>query len=298
MHIDKNGNKWYKGNLHTHTTNSDGVRSPEEVKELYKKLGYDFIALTDHWNYGEGSEQDPSGLLVLSGIEYNFNAYEVLKGVYHIVSVGSDRVPNVQKDDNVQIAIDKINDAGGLAILAHPAWSMNTYDMITPLKDLFATEIYNSISGVPFNCRPYSGEVIDQLAARGYYLPLIADDDTHFYKNEVGMSYVMVNLGQEELNAENIINALRSGNFIATQGPFFEFFIDGDDVVLRSETPLSIVTFFTDTPFEWDRCTIMDDEPIYEARFGIKKDAVNFVRAECTDLNGKVGYSQIIPIKK
>ena len=40
--------KYYKANLHTHTTNSDGKMSPEEVKAWYKKLGYDIVAFTDH----------------------------------------------------------------------------------------------------------------------------------------------------------------------------------------------------------------------------------------------------------
>ena len=48
MYIDKNGDKWYRGNLHTHTTLSDGVLTPEEVKAKYREMGYDFIALCDH----------------------------------------------------------------------------------------------------------------------------------------------------------------------------------------------------------------------------------------------------------
>src|SRR5688572_24689968 len=40
--------RWYKGNLHTHTTNSDGDSSPEDVVRWYKANGYDFVAITDH----------------------------------------------------------------------------------------------------------------------------------------------------------------------------------------------------------------------------------------------------------
>ena len=297
MYIDKSGNKWYKGNLHTHTTNSDGVLSPESVKKLYRDMGYDFIALTDHWYYGAGAERDPSGLLVLSGVEYNFNGIDVIKGVYHILSIGAPTEPEVTREDTAQEAIDKINEAGGLAVLAHPCWSMNTHDMVSSLKGVFATEIYNSISGVPFNCRPYSGEVIDLMAARGHILPLIADDDSHFYKGEEGMSYIMVNLKDEELSAEGLMKALRNGDFIATQGPFFSLEREGDEVILRSETPLSLVTFFTDRVYEEDRCAVMKDEPIYEARFRIKRGMNSFVRAECRSLDGKLGFTRIIPIE-
>ena len=43
----RDGN-WYKGNLHTHTTQSDGAVSPEEMMACYRKAGYDFLALSDH----------------------------------------------------------------------------------------------------------------------------------------------------------------------------------------------------------------------------------------------------------
>ena len=49
MIIDIEGNKRYKINLHTHTTISDGRKTPEQVAEIYRAAGYDMIAFTDHW---------------------------------------------------------------------------------------------------------------------------------------------------------------------------------------------------------------------------------------------------------
>lgn len=41
--------KWWRGNLHMHTYWSDGRCFPEEAVDIYKnKLGYDFLALSDH----------------------------------------------------------------------------------------------------------------------------------------------------------------------------------------------------------------------------------------------------------
>lgn len=40
--------QWYKGNLHCHTTVSDGSLTPEEVVTLYKSNGYSFLAISDH----------------------------------------------------------------------------------------------------------------------------------------------------------------------------------------------------------------------------------------------------------
>lgn len=45
---DKTAARWYRGNLHLHTLRSDGRAFPEEAILLYRKLGYDFLALTDH----------------------------------------------------------------------------------------------------------------------------------------------------------------------------------------------------------------------------------------------------------
>ncbi|HOZ46248.1 MAG TPA: hypothetical protein PLO37_02465 [Candidatus Hydrogenedentes bacterium] len=42
------GGRWYRGNLHMHTYWSDGRAFPEQAIDIYKKLGYDFIALSDH----------------------------------------------------------------------------------------------------------------------------------------------------------------------------------------------------------------------------------------------------------
>ena len=65
MQIDKQGVRWYKGNLHTHTTRSDGRKSPEEVADLYREQGYDFLALTDHWVLSQ--ERQEEGMLLPIG---------------------------------------------------------------------------------------------------------------------------------------------------------------------------------------------------------------------------------------
>lgn len=48
-----------KGNLHTHTTWSDGVHTPAETAKHYRSKGYDFLALTDHWVLRDSSGTEP-----------------------------------------------------------------------------------------------------------------------------------------------------------------------------------------------------------------------------------------------
>ena len=40
--------RWYKGNTHTHTLNSDGDSTPDDVVRWYREHGYQFLVLTDH----------------------------------------------------------------------------------------------------------------------------------------------------------------------------------------------------------------------------------------------------------
>ena len=313
MYIDKNGNKWYKGNLHTHTTRSDGKLDPEATKAFYRGEGYDFLALTDHWKYNENSEigeNDENNLLILSGAEYNFNGEDVVSGVFHIVGIGmtSDPMENIGRQSTTQETIDEINRRDGIAILAHPAWSLNTYDMIMNLKGLSATEIYNSVSGAPRNCRPYSGDVVDQLAARGVPMNLVASDDTHFYLGEQGLSYIMVNIGNKPFNRENLMAALRAGNYYATQGPHYATCtIEAANMNSKSsnreyivkcpiEDGVVRVTFYTNRPWENLRCVFSGVEPITEAHYPIDPHDT-FARAELLTASGKKGWSQITILK-
>ena len=67
MYIDEHGARWFKGNLHTHTTDSDGQMSPDDCAALYRGRGYDFLSLTDHWKLS-GTRTHENGLLLLSGV--------------------------------------------------------------------------------------------------------------------------------------------------------------------------------------------------------------------------------------
>lgn len=60
---------WLKGNLHTHSTNSDGRLTPEELAEAYRTRGYDFLAITDHDVFKSYPELCSEKFLVLPGME-------------------------------------------------------------------------------------------------------------------------------------------------------------------------------------------------------------------------------------
>ncbi len=283
--------KCYKGNLHTHTNRSDGALSPDLVIEKYKSEGYDFLSLTDHWKLSENGYKN--GMTLLSGCEYNFGN-NVRDGIFHVVGVGFDSDPEILHTDTVETAIDKIHRVGGVADIAHPAWSMNTVEQLKRAEKADYTEIFNSVSNLPRNCRPYSGEVIDKCAAQGLVFKTAGVDDTHWYREDFASSFIY--LMAEECSPEAVLDALKQGNFYASQGPRLSVFRDGDYITvdLPKEDDIEIVTFFTDTVWTSERSVVGENLSHIEHRLDGNE---TFVRVEVRNTHGEIGWSQIITLK-
>ena len=77
---------WLKGNLHSHTTVSDGVYEPKEMARDYAEHRYDFISMTDHNVFVPHQELEKEGLLLLTGVEHDL-AYSRTKCI-HVVGTG------------------------------------------------------------------------------------------------------------------------------------------------------------------------------------------------------------------
>ena len=88
MRMLENRGNWYKGNLHMHTTLSDGKLDPVEAISVYREAGYDFIAITDHRKVGHLWQDD--SFLILPGVEWD-TGDAVHMPVYHILGIGMDR---------------------------------------------------------------------------------------------------------------------------------------------------------------------------------------------------------------
>ena len=157
------------------------------------------------------------------------------------------------------------------------------------MTGLDGTEIYNTVSGFPWNCRAYSGGFIDQMAAEGALLPCLAGDDAHFYQGEETRSFIYVK--SEALTEKAILAALRRGDFYATQGPRFELTRAGDRLLVAS-TPVQRVAFFTDTVYVPDRTA--EGDGITRAEYRIKAGDT-FVRVELFDRDGRMAWSS--PLK-
>ena len=288
MYVDLKGKTRQKVALHQHTTLSDGALSPEEVLSTYKEMGYDAVALTDHWKFGKSGSFD--GLTVISGGEYNIGGHASEKGVYHIVGLFMDSAPAVSKTDSAQYIIDQVHSVGGLAVLAHPAWSLNTPEMILNLRDVDATEIYNGVSERGESFRPDSSLIVDMIAALGVDYPLLATDDAHYYNGiDNGLGYIMVEA--ENNSAEEIRKAIVEKRFYATQGPEIHFYRDGDKFSVDC-SPASHIYFVSNQT--WCRRATHGDG-LTHAEYKLSSDDV-FLRAYVVDADGKCAWSNIIKL--
>jgi len=114
--VDWNTFGRHKGNLHTHTTNSDGRSTVDAVIDAYKKLGYDVLAITDHsqntWTWkAYGRNPATLGMLAVSGNELSRHNH-----------VGSLFSSYTTASTNIETAIQGVAGRQGVAIVNHPAY--------------------------------------------------------------------------------------------------------------------------------------------------------------------------------
>lgn len=288
MKTDLLGKRRWKVNFHLHTTDSDGRLAPDAALAAYRDAGYDAVAVTDHWHLHPRGEFN--GMTVVSGVEYNTPGCDAVKGIYHILGLGMDSGPGeteINRRSTAQEIVDGIRAHGGLAVLAHPAWSLNTPEMILALRGVEATEIYNTISGVHMSRRADSSLIVDMLANRGLYLPLLADDDAHYLDTDGPVSYVMCEA--EEPTQEALLASVREGRFYATQGPEAHIARDGDEIVVLTSPVREVVVH---SNMGWAPRVFIGDG-LTETRYKIYA-ADAWFRAEVTDIYGRKAWTNFL----
>ncbi len=276
--------KCYKGNTHAHTTCSDGRVSPEECMRCYKEAGYDFLAITDHWHIGE--ERDFEGMLIVPGAEYDFS---FPTQTLHLVCLypAAELGRPISRGMAHEAVVSCVNEAGGAVIAAHPAWSLNTPDFLCSLTGVCMAEVYNTVSGEPFNGpRANSESLLDVAAANGKYFNLVAADDAHFYQGEECVSYIMVQA--EELTVRAILKAMNQGRFYATQGPEFRRIERIGNEIIVETSPVSRITACSERYWTAGRC--MAGEGLTERIYRPQPDE-KYVRFQITDEKGRTAWS-------
>ena len=225
---EKQNLRWYKGNTHTHTINSDGDSTPDEVVRWYREHGYNFLVLSDH-NF----LTEVDGLNAVFGAS---NKFILIKGEevsdkfqekpIHINGLNIKQVVGPQGGDSVagviQNNVNAICKVDGAPHVNHPNfhWAIGANDLKT-IKNLRLFEVYNGhpqVNNLGGGGKPGLEAMWDDILSAGMALYGIAVDDAHNFKtpgdktkSTPGHGWVMVRAAS--LSAGEILRALEQGDF-------------------------------------------------------------------------------------
>ena len=315
---------FYKGNMHCHSTLSDGKMTPEELKEFYKARGYSFLAITDHDHINDNSYLNDADFITITSGEFaikefpeqstlvnqkmkcaHFNFYAKdphntavpwWSPVYDKYSKGERREKIMKEYDRgyqrrysaegVNELVSMANAAGYFVSYNHPRWSLENYKQYSGYEGFWAVEIYNNACQMG-GIYEYDINVHDDFLRDGKKIFVTNGDDSHGEKT-CGAAFVCVNA--EALTYENIIDALLAGNFYASTGPKIEelYFEDGKLYVKCSEA--AMISFSTEGR-RHGAVLAKEGEAVTEAAFELREDD-GYVRVCVTDAKGKRADSQ------
>jgi hypothetical protein len=224
---------WYKGNTHTHTLNSDGDSTPDDVVRWYREHGYQFLVLTDHnfltsvdaLNALHGADDK---FLVIKGEEVT-DRFEDTS--LHINGLDVNAVVPPQGGSSVvdvlQRNVDAIRQAKGIPHINHPSfrWSITAQDL-QQVRNNRLFEVFNGhpqVNNIGGGNVPGLEEAWDAILTSGTLLYGIAVDDAHTFKAPgnpdvagPGRGWVVVRAPRLEPRA--LLEALERGDFYASTG--------------------------------------------------------------------------------
>jgi len=310
--LKKNG-RFYKANLHCHTTLTDGAMTPRQVKDWYKRHGYSIVAFTDHSKYAWYPELQDTEFLPIAGVEAAFTCLDpnnppLKYKLCHINFWAKDpeRSVYIPEEHTYDIGvissyIEKMKKNGWLCGLNHPGWSLQSTEEIHGIQGLDTFEVYNHGSHILDNNGDGQAHyaVFLNSGKRAY---AIAVDDNHAGFDADGRisaaddtlgGYIMISM--PELSYSAFIDAMENGRFYASSGPEFqELYIDEerDMLILRCSGVRRVLVKGIHT-VKAVRLNAREDSITYAeiplAPIRVKEP---FLRLEIMDSQGRRAYSQ------
>jgi hypothetical protein len=308
---------WFKGDFHTHTTESDGKMSPAEGMAQAKKMGLDYFAATDHNILPTKWLKDD--MLTIPGVEItsskgHFNALGLTKWIDWRPTCTDG---GMETEEGMNRIISEVKAAGAVVSINHPMlkpweWQFKT----TPLSEVDVIEIWNDPT---YKDNPVAAEealkLWDTLWNDGHQIYGIGGSDSHLRPDEsyekggppsvIGdpATYVFA----DGLSADSILSGVRKGNVYVSRGPVLDCKVK---VVGKSILPGSDLSAFgsegsieftyeinvEDIPdrayIRWihNGTEVMKKEcsPAVTESFQWQKNELNWLRFEIRDQDGKL----------
>ena len=287
MFVDLLGKTRVKLCLHSHTTNTDGYLSAEERAQRYIDKGYDAVAVTDPWIYTEDGEIE--GLKIISGCEYDVG------GVYRVVAVGMTSDPKISSElknairtsrAKTEDLVKRIHLFNGYAFISRSE-ELDTPENVASIEELDGIEIYGANFTRAVFDEAYLGDFVDEIASLGKIPTLTAADGIICDDEESGVAVMVESVDME---SSSVIRALKNGRFYSTQGPEIHLVKIAPDKVKVICTPASKIEFICDAA---DGGKEFLGDGLIEAEYTVSCGE-RFVRAEVTDMDGLMAWSNII----
>jgi hypothetical protein len=299
--------RWFKGNTHTHTLNSDGDSTPDEVVRWYREHGYQFLVLTDH-NFLTSVD----GLNALHGADQKFlivRGEEVTDAFQnkslHINGLGvAARVApqgGASVVDVLQRNVDAIRRENGVPHINHPnfRWSI-TREELQQVRNNKLFEIFNGHpqtnnaggGGVPGMEEAW--DAILSAGTLGTVLYGVAVDDAHVFKQPgnpdvsgPGRGWIVVRAAR--LEARALLEAIERGDFYASTGVELADYTVSDSrmTVAVKATPFSKYRI----QFVGKNGRVLRDVAEPAAAYEFQGDE-GYVRARVLESNGRMAWCQ------
>ncbi len=298
--------RWYKGNIHTHTLNSDGDSYPQDVARWYRDHDYQFLFLTDH-NYltdastANGLFAVNEKFLVMEGEEItdtfagrpvHVNGLDVFRRM--------DPPHGTSVANMLQRSVDTVRKAGGVPLVNHLnfQWAI-TPDDLSELERVSLFEVFNGHHQA--NNRggggvPGTEEVWDRMLSLGKVLYGVADDDAHVFKQPgnpdvAGPGRGWIYVRADRLAPKAIMDALERGDFYASTGVELEDYQVTADAITIAIKP-ELWTKYR-TLFIGHGGAILKETTSLTASYSLADARTSeYVRATVIDSNGRTAWVQ------
>jgi hypothetical protein len=289
--------RYFKTNLHAHSTVSDGRLTPQEVKDAYKAQGYSILCLTDHNIPANHSDMNEPDFLMLTGVEVNTQTSDSpnRKRTYHLNLIAkrpdllwqpwpstsireetqpyrekaeADSMSNAYDVDSVNAIIAAANEKGYLVFYNHPGWSLQDYNDYAPLKGLWGMELCNYSSQTAGYDDRDNAIVYRDLCNLGNRIVPLGTDDNHSTRDLCG-AWAMI--GAEKLEYGSVIEAMERGDLYASTGPeIHSLTLDGATLSLRC-SDARYISLESSNRFALIANPIHNDGLLREATFDISR---------------------------
>ena len=291
---------WYKGNLHTHTTRSDGLYPPEKQIGDYKNMGYHFLSITDHNRMDNYSQYCTENFLMLPAWERDilYSSWKCL----HLIGLCEDgekwfplmEEPCLPESVTGQQLVNGMRENGQLVILAHPDWSRVELEEAAELQGYIAIEVFNN--GCEKLCHAgHSEHYWDLLLRRGRRVWGIACDDTHGKAQSPDRFGGWIQAKAPSLTARSVLKAVVEGHFYSSSGPdIIDFGFEDNSSVYLQCSPCREIHFIT---YPARGYTILrGNKPLTEGRYTLK-GGESYIRVECVDDGGHTAWTNPIYLR-